>query len=660
MQRHPLEPVIHELQLEFGDLFIDLNKSEGRKFVDSFIASEPNCLSEDFREEFFQHTGGHPLFTVELLRGLQSRGELIKDESGRWRAQPSLNWQFFSPRVDAVIAEQIRRLPKKWQVILAAASVQGEEFTAEAIARAIDIDENQALGCLSGPLTHKHHLVQAQEMEWLGDQRLSHYRFRHFLFQKYLYDQLDPVQRAHYHQLIGAALEDLYGDQIENMAISLAWHFETAGMKIKAADYYRQAGDRAFKMFAYEEAVAHFRHGLDLIKSLPETLQRDQVEISILVALGLLLSVVKGPADAETEQLYARVKQLTQNIEPSFELFQALLGLKDYYDQRLELKMALKLGHEMRKLAQYLDMPELLVIAHREIGFTLLYLGRAEDFLKQQQKMLALYNTEYDHALDEKLGYNCLTETLTNAGWAFKFLGYADQSEDCFKKMFNLVNEARQPYIKAFALMDTSYHYVWSKDVARAREIAEKTIALSRAHGYSNCLGGALGAMGWVLGEEGQLEEGIDMILHGLAILKEIGTWLLYQQELSMLADTYCKAGKISEGLAVIGEALVMVHEKRFLLEEPEIHRIKGELLFLHGGASEEAQACFQHAIEAARRLKAKFWELRATMSLCRLLQKQGKRAQARNMLSEIYNWFTEGFDTPELQEAKSLLEALS
>jgi predicted ATPase len=166
--------------------------------------------------------------------------------------------------------------------------------------------------------------------------------------------------------------------------------------------------------------------------------------------------------------------------------------------------------------------------------------------------------------------------------------------------------------------------------------------------------------MGWVLGEEGQLEEGINMIHDGLAILKEIGSWLLYQQELSMLADTYCKAGKISEGLAVIEEALVMVHEKGFLLEEPEFHRIKGELLLLERGATEEAQVCFQRAIEIARRLKAKFWELRATMSLCRLLQKQGKRAQARNMLAEIYNWFTEGFDTPELQEAKSLLEALS
>jgi tetratricopeptide (TPR) repeat protein len=554
----------------------------------------------------------------------------------------------------------MNRLPKEWRSLLAAASVQGEAFMAEAIARVMDIDENQVLGCLSGPLTHKHHLVQAQDLEWLGDQRLSHYRFRHFLFQKYLYDQLDPVQQAHLHLAVGTALEGLYGDQAGELAVPLAWHFETAGMKLKAAEYLRQAGDRAFKMFAYEESVAQFTNGLDLIKTLPETLQRDQVEISLLLGLGLLHRVVKGPTDAETKQVYGQVRQLTQNIEPSYELFQALLGLKDYYDQRLELQMALKLGHEMRKLAEFLAMPELLLLAHHEIGSSLLYLGQAEEFLKQQQQMLALYNAEYDRAFDEKLGQNNLPETLTNAGWALKFLGYADQSEECFKKVFKLLSESEQSYVKPFALMDTSYHYVSLRDVARTREIAEKTIALSRAHGYSFCLGGALGAMGWVLGEEGQLGEGINMIHQGLAILKESGSWLLYQQELSMLADTYCKAGKISEGLAVIEEALVMVHEKGFLLEEPEFHRIKGELLLLQGGASEEAQVCFQRAIEIARRLKAKFWELRATMSLCRLLQKQGERDQARRMLAEIYNWFTEGFDTPELQEAKSLLEALS
>jgi predicted ATPase len=165
--------------------------------------------------------------------------------------------------------------------------------------------------------------------------------------------------------------------------------------------------------------------------------------------------------------------------------------------------------------------------------------------------------------------------------------------------------------------------------------------------------------MGWVLGEEGQLEEGINMIHHGLAIVKEIGSWILYQQELSLLADTYRKAKKISEGLATVEEALAMVNEKGFRLLEPELYRLKGMLL-LGGEANSEAEVCFQRAIEVARRLKAKTWELRATLSLCRLWQKQGQRERARKMLGEIYAWFTEGFETRDLKEAKALLEALS
>jgi predicted ATPase len=208
--------------------------------------------------------------------------------------------------------------------------------------------------------------------------------------------------------------------------------------------------------------------------------------------------------------------------------------------------------------------------------------------------------------------------------------------------------------------MSAAYHYVSLGDVTRAREMAERTIALSKEHGYSFFLGGALGPMGWVLGEMGQLDEGIHTIYEGMAIVNDIGSWMLYQQELSMLAETYRKAAKISEGLAVIEEALTMIREKGFFLEEPEIHRIKGELLLLEGRASDEVQVCFQHAIGIAKEQKAKSWELRATMSLCRLWQKQGKGEQAKKLLAEIYGWFTEGFGYPDLQEAKELLESLA
>jgi len=660
LERHPLETVIHEFQRDFGDIIIDLDETEGHTFVEAFLDSEPNCLDINFRQVFYQHTGGHPLFAVELLRGLQSCGDLIKDGSGRWIARPDLNWNTLPPRVEAVIDERIKQLPEVWRSILAAASVEGEVFTAEAVARVIEMDEDQVLGCLSGPLTHKHHLVQAQDLEWLGDQHLSHYRFRHFLFQRYLYDQFDPVQQAHYHQSLGSVLENLYGDQRGEMVTSLAWHFEAAGMKLKAAEYLLKAGNRAVQLFAYEEAIAHFRHGLELIETLPETQLRDQTEMSLQLSLAIPLGKIRAFSDAEIEQIYGRVRQLTQNVEPSLELFQALAGLKWYFDQRLELQKALELDQEMINLAGYLKMPELSVLAHQAIGATLLFLGRADEFLKEQQRMLALYNAERDRVLVQKFGYDVLQDTYNNTGWALWFLGYYDQSEESNKKALNLAREAAHPLDQGYAFMNAAFHYIDMREVASAREMAAKAIALSSEYGYSFCLGASLGTMGWVLGEEGQLEDGINMIHHGLAIVKEIGSWILYQQELSLLADTYRKAKKISEGLATVEEALVMVHEKGFRLEEPGLYRLKGMLLLLGGEANSEAEVCFQRAIEVARQLKAKTWELRATMSLCRLWQKQGQRERARKMLGEIYAWFTEGFETRDLKEAKAFLEALS
>lgn len=166
--------------------------------------------------------------------------------------------------------------------------------------------------------------------------------------------------------------------------------------------------------------------------------------------------------------------------------------------------------------------------------------------------------------------------------------------------------------------------------------------------------------MGWALGQEGELDEGIAHIQRGQEMLENIGAWLGYLQVLNQLSETYRKAGKVSEGLAVIDKAQGMIQNMGNWMEEPEIHRLEGELLLMGGGAESKAETCFQRAIEVAQDQGAKSWELRATMSLCRLWQKQGKHEQARTMLAEIYDPFTEGFDTPDLREAKACLEALS
>ena len=658
-ERHPSENVIHELQGKYGAVFVDLDKTEFRKFVDAFIDTEPNQLSDDFRDVLCQRTGGNPLFTVELLREMQHRGEIKKDEADRWVAQSPLNWELLPPRVEAIITERISRLPREMKSILSAASIEGQEFTAEVIAQVRGIDVEHVLSCLSGPLARKHHLVQGLDLGWLGDQRLSSYRFSHFLFQKFLYDQLDLVERSILHQSVGTALESLHRKNLEKQALRLAWHFEEAGMMVEATKYLLEAGTRAVRLFGYQEAITHFKHGLNLVKTLPETPKRNLIELSLLLALALPLLAIKGPV-TELEQTCRRARQLTRNIEPSEELFQALQGLTSYYTLSLELGKALKFGQDMLNIAGKLERGDLLIIAHHLISSVYFYLGRASDFLETQKRMMALYEDERERILENQFGFFTVGEAFSHGGWALWHLGYPEQSKHKIEALLALVERIDHPCFQAEAYMNAAFSFWNRRQVTEAREVAEKAIAISRQHSYSFSLGGGLGIMGWVLGEEGKLDKGIEIILEGLAVLKDSSSRLIYQHLLMLLAGAYLKAEKAAEGLAVINESSALIDKTDFWLHKPEIYRLKGELILLKKGLEAQAEMSFKHAIEIAKEQKAKSWELRAVMSLCRLWKRQGKIDQARVQLTEIYDWFTEGFAMPDLQEAKALLDAVS
>jgi len=279
-ERHPLEPVVNELKRTYGNIEVNLAKAEGQLFVNAFLDSEPNRLGEAFRQTLYRQTRGHPLFTIELLRGMQERAELAQDREGWWVEGKTLDWEALPARVEAVIAERIGRLPAELREILTVASVEGEIFTAEVMARVGVADEREIIRCLSDALDRTYRLVSARGVLRLDGQRLSQYRFRHILFQKYLYNSLDPVQRVHLHQAVGTALETLYGEgseeiaTIEAGAAQLARHFQQAGSTEKAAGYLHQAGERARQLYANEEALGYFRQSLVLLEDTPPSESR--------------------------------------------------------------------------------------------------------------------------------------------------------------------------------------------------------------------------------------------------------------------------------------------------------------------------------------------------------------------------------------------------
>lgn len=285
-QRHPLASLIRELQNRLGDIRIDLEQAEGQAFIDELLDSEQNHLGAEFRELFYQHTGGHALFATELLRGMRARGDLVRDAQGYWVASEDLEWHSLPVRVEAVIAERIEQLLPEWQDLLTVASVEGDEFTVQVVARVLDLPEAEVRRRLSGALTRHHHLVMpVGQKSTPVKSEITHYRFRHLLYRKYLYDQLDPVDAAQLHLSVGRVLEDLYAEHVSEISLCLARHFELGKELDKAVTYLLQAGQSATQMGSVDEALRLLSHGMNLLQGLEKSPKRMQQETELQSAI---------------------------------------------------------------------------------------------------------------------------------------------------------------------------------------------------------------------------------------------------------------------------------------------------------------------------------------------------------------------------------------
>ena len=267
--RHPLESIINELKRYNGDIVVDLTQTEakeGRAFVDALVDAEPNCLESSFRDELFAHTGGHPLFTVELLRNLEERGNLVKDDQGRWVLGNKVKWDALPARIEGVIGERIARLPEDLHETLTIGSVVGQEFAAQVVGTVQKVNERELVRSLSRELEKRYLLVVELGEIKIGRQFLSQYRFSHVLLQQYLYDELSSGERRMLHGEIAAILETLYADQKDQIALQLARHYEAAGEDEKAIAYLIIAGDSAFGVYAYPEAIAAYTRALECVE----------------------------------------------------------------------------------------------------------------------------------------------------------------------------------------------------------------------------------------------------------------------------------------------------------------------------------------------------------------------------------------------------------
>lgn len=671
---HPLLLVRNELQRRFGTLEINLEQEapgEGRAFVDAWLDTEPNDLDQHFREELFQRTKGYPLFTVELLRTMQERGDLVPDQRGAWQRASKLNWATLPTRVEVVIEQRIQRLPVDCQESLKVASVIGEEFAAEIVALVASEPPQSVIQRLSDLLVTRHRLLKSLGSRRLRTQRLSQYKFQHILFQNYLYDLLDEGQRSYLHEAVGAVVETLYAedpDLLAATAVQLAHHFDKAHLPAKSVPYLLLAGKRAMQLSAYETAIAHFEQGLVALPQLLPGVARDRQELELLVGLGNSLIVVRGSAVESVGHTFRRVLALAEGLADQEQQALALFNLWRFYSDRGDYANCQAIAGQLQRLAQQSQNGAVHLTYEHVLWTMSLYAGDFDKARRHAEQGIAWYQPALHHSLTAAhAGHDPGMCCRVFAAYALWYLGYPDGARQRASEAITLARQVAHLFSLAMALTLAAEVCLLARDHQTAQQYLAEALPLAKTHGFTSWVELGTIFQGWAWAQAGQADAGIQQMLYGLDANRDMVGEESGLHCFAQLADAYGKAGRPGEGLALLDKALDTSDKSKlrhWQQWQSELYRLQGELRLLQyqdtpltETAALEIEAAFQHAIAIAQQQQAKATELRATTSLSRLWWRQGKPAEAYQQLAVLYHWFTEGVDTPDLQEAKQLLD---
>jgi class 3 adenylate cyclase/predicted ATPase len=617
------------------------------------------ALPAEVVQQIASKTDGVPLFVEELTKTVVESG-LVREVEGHYElSRPLPSLAIPSTLQDSLMA-RLDRLATVREIAQIGATI-GREFPYDLLQAVSPLDEETLQKGLR-------QLVEAELVYRSGVLPQARYLFKHALVQDTAYQSLLKNTRQQYHRQIAQVLEERFAETTETQPELLAHHYTGAGLKEQAIAYWHRAGERAIRRSANVEAIAHLTKGLELLKTLPDTPERTQHELTLQLALGAPLKATKGWAAPEVEQTYTRALELCRQVGETPQLFGVLGGLWVFYFDRAEYKTAHELAEQCLRLAQSVQNSYLLVWAHCVVGMTLFNLGEfalAQDHLEQG---IARYDPQQHRALAFSAGTNEPGMTsLSEVALALWSLGYPDQALKRLHEALTLAQEVFHPLNLTFALANAALLHLLRREEQVTQERAEVLLALSSEQGFALFLAYGTILQGWALAEQGRGEEGIAQIHQGLVAQQATGAEGLRPHFLALLAEACGKVGQAEEGLSALSEALALVNKTGERFYEAELYRLKGELTLaqssvqgLASSVQKEAEECFWKAIEIARRQSAKSLELRAATSLARLWRQQGKKDEAHALLAKIYGWFTEGFDTKDLQEAKTLLKELN
>jgi class 3 adenylate cyclase/tetratricopeptide (TPR) repeat protein len=653
--------------------FSHLMLSRLRRIQSSAIVekiSGEKALPVEVVQQIVAKTDGVPLFVEELTKSVIESEVAV----GARRAVP-LQIPIPATLQDALMARLDRLGAAKELAQIGA--VLGREFSYELLHAVSPVNED----------TFQHGLRQLVEAELVyqsGVPPQARYLFKHALVQDTAYQSLLKNRRQQLHQQVARVLTEQFPEPVETQPELAAHHYTEAGLIEQAIPYWQQAGQRAVERSANVEAINHLTKGLELLKHLPETAECTPQELTLQTALGSALVVTKGLGAPEVRDAYNRAWQLCQQIGEPPQLFPALFGLASYYRQQEEMQRVTEIGKQLLTLAEKQQGSVPFMLAYRAL-LTASYWGsdfvRAREYAEQG---VQLYDPQRHGSLGFVYGVDLGVAFLIEGAWALWYLGYPDQALQKSQAAVTLARDISHPYSLAWALAAAAWTHLYRREGRAARTLAEEAVRFSSTQDFPHWV--AMGTMvrGWALAELGQWQEGISLMQQGITGYWATGARLGRACWVAQVAKTFGQVGQVEEGLHVITEAMVFLSGGEVRHYEAEVYRLKGELLLAQEikkqkakgkrqkklsvvssqlsvpDPQSEAEACFFKAIEIARKQQAKSLELCATVSLARLWQQQGKHHKARNMLSEIYNWFTEGFDTKDLQEAKALLAELT
>jgi predicted ATPase/DNA-binding winged helix-turn-helix (wHTH) protein len=680
---HPLKAIKQDLQVHgrCQELALDFLTEQN---VSEYLAKRvPTTMQHSsslhgLSRAIHQRTEGSPLFMTTIVNDLLARGfSRNSQDDGEVASAPTLEEIPLEvpDNLQQMLDRQIEQLSPEEQHILEAASVAGREFSAAAVA--VDRAPVEEIETHCTALARREHLLRVSgDNEWPDGTVATQYRFRHALYQEAAYARIPAGRRAHLHLRIGQRQEQAFGARAPEIAAELAMHFERGRDYPRAVQYLGQAAQNALQRSANPEAVTLLGKGIELLKHLPDTPERTQREIMLQTLQGASLVLTKGWAAPEVERAYTRAHELCRLAGETPQLFPALIGLWGFYLNRAQLHTARDLGEQLIRQVRYQPDATLRLGAHRALGVTLYYFGELTSARTHLEEAVAAYDLQLHRpraflysVLDP--GVVCLSYTALSL-W---LLGYPDQALEKMAQTLSLATTLAHPFSEGFALNFAAILHQFRREQETALTRAQKVIALSTEQGFGQWL--AMGSVleGWALSTQRQEQKGVEQMQQSLTAYEATGAKLGWPYFLSLLAEAQVATGAIAEGRKVLDEALHALPPTGEC--EAELHRLKGELMLqkqskvqgsqlqvtdprsLMPNAQGEAEACFLKALEVARRQQARSWELRATMSLSRLWLQQGKKEEARRMLAEIYGWFTEGFATTDLQEAKALLATL-